>query len=482
MLVCLILYNFAKYFRKGEYFRKWLDILIRLIIIFNFNYTGFHLSIQQMETKEDLDLIFFRIIDETKADYALYIYRYPPDKEWIIDDIFHGYEKKPCNETISVSFSHGSLDCYRLAKTLEPFLGKSIKLNDTQISACQLSEKTLHPNIQIIVVLITSASLQIHISETYISQLSVQFLKKYINRVVEETNDSVMKLISKLRTPINEIITMPMKQDVVKHASVGIAIIINDLIDLYKLKKNKLKLNNKEFEFRKFIQDLNEIVGFQKCIDEDVPEYVYTDQRRLKQVLINLIGENSSIYIGASLCFDIIPENKEADDCVYKIEFNIENIEALNDERLFITKKLISLMNGSLSITGVEARFTIRVFKNYKVFSKVTMKRIKGKKIIIIDYNVGRKQELIDRLGKWGLIIVELEVPDLIIVSVQMLEKAINYINNTPYLILSDVSNEDDITPSNSPRMRQASIPKTNILKYPIDESELISIVMDALG
>lgn len=430
----------------------------------------------ELNLNNEIKLLFFRLIEELKISDATYIYRYPPDKEWTIDDFYHAEQQKiSINKNVSVHFSHQTIDCFRLGKTLTNILNR--KISSEQLYVEQMSEKILHPNIQIIIVLICPALVS-KIPEFYISQLCIQFLNKYINRVIDESNDSIVKLLSKLRTPINEIISMPSKQEVVKNASIGIAVIINDLVDLYKLKKNKLHLSRKEFDFRKFIHELNDTVEFKLNIDEAAPNTIYADQRRLKQILMNLISSDTIIYITSEVAFDLSDEGS-----AYKIEFNIENIEVMSDERVYITKKLISLMNGSMSIMEKDARVTIRVFKDRNGFSAVTLKRIKEKKVLIIDES--RQQEIANCLIKWGMIIVQSQPADLIIVNVHMLEKIINQLG-VPYLILTDLSSDDSENTSMSthtPRARPVSISKTNIFNYHsnLNEIELISAIMDII-
>lgn len=417
----------------------------------------------------EIHRLFFRILEDSKADFATYIYRYPPDKEWTISELFISNPNtvRNINKTINVDFSHGIIDCYKLAKTFSEII---VPIKENQLFTYLIPDKLLHTNIQIILVSIHKNNGN-KFDEQIINMLCVQFLRKYVDHIIEESNDGIMKIISKLKIPINEIISFPSNSEVVKKSSIGIAIIVNDLIDLYKLKKNKLRLMRRDFDFRKFMYDIENLIECKLHVDDDVPDSIYADQRRLKQILINLVNSESEVYVTSSIFFDL-----SDDDIMYhKLDFNINNAELITEERLFITKKLISLMDGSLSFDNNSARFTMRVFKDSHGFSTLSIKKIRGKKILIMDNNANRIQDITERLSKYGIIIVDpTKSYDVIIVSSTMLDKISN---NKPYIIIdSDMRDTDCDTPRglliNSPRSRAMSY--SHYIRYPFDNSEIL--------
>lgn len=427
----------------------------------------------------ELHRLFFRILDDSKAEFATYIYRYPPDKEWTISELFSSNPNNAnnihsihpihnINKSINVDFSHGIIDCYKLAKTLSETLAISIKA--TQLFTYLIPDNLLHANIQIILVTARHTN-NMRFDEHIVNMLCVQFLRKYVDHIIEESNDGIMKIISKLKMPINEIISFPSNSDVVKKSSIGIAIIVNDLIDLYKLKKNKLRLIRREFDFRKFMYDIESMIECKLHVDDDVPDSIYADQRRLKQVLMNLVNSESEVYVESSIFFEL-----SDDDIMYhKLDFNINNAELITEERLFITKKLISLMDGSLSFDNSSARFTMRVFKDSHGYSTLSIKKIRGKKILIVDNNANRIQEITERLNKWSVIIVDQYSPyDAVIVNSTMIDK-IN--TSKPFITIdSDARDTDGETPRglliNSPRSRAMS--HNYCIKYPFDNTEIL--------
>ncbi|MEV5027079.1 PAS domain S-box protein [Paenibacillus sp. LPE1-1-1.1] len=75
--------------------------------------------------------------------------------------------------------------------------------------------------------------------------------------------------------------------------------IINDILDLSKIEAGKSELQEKTFELRSCIRDTFAVVSSKAAekqlkmtytIDHNVPEFIYADSERLKQVLLNLVG------------------------------------------------------------------------------------------------------------------------------------------------------------------------------------------------
>lgn len=75
--------------------------------------------------------------------------------------------------------------------------------------------------------------------------------------------------------------------------------LVNDLLDLFRLKNGKFKINEESIDFREHMRDLigmfqvqADAKGLQLLFDcsPSVPTLVKCDIQRVKQVLINLLG------------------------------------------------------------------------------------------------------------------------------------------------------------------------------------------------
>ena len=77
--------------------------------------------------------------------------------------------------------------------------------------------------------------------------------------------------------------------------------LINDILDMSRIESGRMVLKNEEFSFREFLEQINIIINGQ-CQDKglhyecqivgDISDYYYGDDMKLKQVLINILGNS----------------------------------------------------------------------------------------------------------------------------------------------------------------------------------------------
>jgi two-component system, sensor histidine kinase len=87
--------------------------------------------------------------------------------------------------------------------------------------------------------------------------------------------------------------------DIISRTGASLATIINDILDLSKVEANKIEVNLEVFSLKQLMHDLNlllELRSEAKGIDlsfeagEETPEFIYSDPMRLRQILVNIIG------------------------------------------------------------------------------------------------------------------------------------------------------------------------------------------------
>ncbi|MES2207405.1 MAG: response regulator [Pseudomonadota bacterium] len=115
-----------------------------------------------------------------------------------------------------------------------------------------------------------------------------------------------------LRTPLNGVVGMldmlretPLKKrqqeclDVAWRSAYSLVELINDILDFSKMEAGKLNLEEIEFELSKTIEDVLELLGQQAqqkhlelgyCISPEIASSIKSDPMRLRQLLLNLIG------------------------------------------------------------------------------------------------------------------------------------------------------------------------------------------------
>ncbi len=86
---------------------------------------------------------------------------------------------------------------------------------------------------------------------------------------------------------------------IVERTGVDLLAIVNDILDLSKVEAEKLELETIKFSLREFLSEIHSFLGLRclnKCLQLDfvpigfVPEYVIADPLRIRQILMNLLG------------------------------------------------------------------------------------------------------------------------------------------------------------------------------------------------
>ena len=213
-----------------------------------------------------------------------------------------------------------------------------------------------------------------------------------------------------IRTPINAILGMAelaLRENssteknkhilTVKQAGVSLISIINDILDFSKIERGKMEIIPGYYSFPSLINDVISIIRmkvldsnlrFAVFIDSNIPAYLFGDEMRIRQVLLNILGnavkytEKGSVSFSASCEF--------ADDDTINISFRIQDSgkgikpeyieEIFNEFTKFDTEKnkeiegvglglaisngIVKAMNGSIDVHSKYGRgslFSIKV-------------------------------------------------------------------------------------------------------------------------
>ena len=161
--------------------------------------------------------------------------------------------------------------------------------------------------------------------------------------------------------------------------------LINELLDISTIEANKMKIYIETTSFIPMVKYICEMcaiqakqknIGFQVVLPDKVPEFINTDEKRLQQIILNLIGNAIkytdqgyvlfSIQISESrICFCIqdtgcgIADNQQ--------QFIFQAFNRLQDKQpakegaglgLYISQKLLHMMNSELFIESTEGKGT----------------------------------------------------------------------------------------------------------------------------
>jgi PAS domain S-box-containing protein len=196
-----------------------------------------------------------------------------------------------------------------------------------------------------------------------------------------------------IRTPMNailgftEILSLEIENeknkeyiDIISQAGKNLISLIDDILDLSKIEVDKIEIIPEEVNIKNLLEELynlfnvtqkNEAIDFSLSISDELNEYVFIDELRLKQILYNLIGnsfkftKSGSISLAASLSTDRqtllftisdtgigIPVNQQ--ELIFE-SFRQQDAQSTRSYGgtglgLAISKRLVQLMAGDITL------------------------------------------------------------------------------------------------------------------------------------
>ncbi|NEU71574.1 response regulator [Hassallia byssoidea VB512170] len=293
-----------------------------------------------------------------------------------------------------------------------------------------------------------------------------------------------------LRTPLNGILgyaqiiqrslTLTEKErngiSIIHQCGSHLLTLINDILDLSKIEAQKMELYPTDFHFPAFLQGVAEIcriraeqknIAFTYQVESEIPQGIHADEKRLRQVLINLLGNAIKFTDQGGVTFKVeVIGNSQFP--ITKIRFQIEDTGVgMSDEQLekiflpfeqvgsesrksegtglglAITQKIISLMNSSISVKSQLGEGSIFSFdvelltapnwaETAKTFSHGIIIGFSGQQrnILVVDDKWENRSVIVNLLEPIGFNIIEAKNGQ------EGLDKAVEF---KPDLIISDL-------------------------------------------
>jgi signal transduction histidine kinase/CheY-like chemotaxis protein/HPt (histidine-containing phosphotransfer) domain-containing protein len=261
-----------------------------------------------------------------------------------------------------------------------------------------------------------------------------------------------------IRTPMNGVIGMTellgrtdLTEDqrdfveTIRTSGEALLAIINDLLDFSRIEAGKMDLEKRPFDLRACIEEVFDILAPKAgekdldllyAVDPAIPHVVMGDQVRLRQILINLVGnavkftERGEVYVEASLRehqaqalhlnFSVrdtgIGISKDRLDRLFK---GFSQIDSSTTRKyggtglgLAISKRLVEAMQGSVSVesevgSGSTFSFTIQTEAGPVPLNRHAGEEpadLSGKRVLIVDDNPTNLKILADHCRRWGMI------------------------------------------------------------------------------
>ena len=235
--------------------------------------------------------------------------------------------------------------------------------------------------------------------------------------------------------------------NIIQVSGESLLFIINDILDFSKIESGKLEIENQPFELRKCIESTLELLSSQAAkkkiellylIENDVPNYIYGDVTRLRQIFVNLINNalkftsTGEIFVSVkkveidaeSNFIELLCAVRDTGIGIEKDKLNsvFESFSQADSSvtrkfggtglGLTISKYLVNAMGGKIWVDSVidegsTFSFTIKaeiVSEQWAKYNSVNVNILKGKNILIVDDNETNRKILDIECRNWGII------------------------------------------------------------------------------
>lgn len=258
-----------------------------------------------------------------------------------------------------------------------------------------------------------------------------------------------------IRTPMNGVIGMATLlsstklsaeqeeyTETIKNCGDALLTVINDILDFSKIESGNMELDEEDFDLRDCIEGVLDVFAEKASrlnldlvyqVEHNVPVQIISDSLRLRQILINLVGNAVKFTTQGEVFIGVGVKAQDEDDLELEFRIRDTGIGIPDDklERLFkpfsqvdsgttrkyggtglglaISEKLIKLMGGEIAVKSEVGRGTVfsftikskigqRVKRNYVYLN---LAELENKRILFVDDNATNRDIIYTQLKQW---------------------------------------------------------------------------------